>query len=128
MLLVQSKLSDICRLEDYLKVIFDLENLPVERYGDVLITLTEAVNNAIIHGNLLDEGKSVRISYKFVNNLLTIIVQDEGKGFDPEAIPDPTCSERIEQCGGRGVRIMEALSDSICFQNNGTCITLGFNF
>ena len=62
MLLVQSKLSDICRLEDYLKVIFDLEKLPVDRYGDVLITLTEAVNNAIIHGNLLDEGKTVRIS------------------------------------------------------------------
>jgi serine/threonine-protein kinase RsbW len=128
MLLVQSKLSDICRLEDYLKVIFDLEKLPVDRYGDVLITLTEAVNNAIIHGNLLDEGKTVRISYKFAKKILTIIVEDEGKGFDPETIPDPTCTERIEECGGRGVRIMEALSDSICFHNNGSCIKLGFKF
>ena len=128
MLLVQSKLSSICRVEDYLKVIFNLENLPEDRFGDVLITLTEAVNNAIIHGNMMDEDKTVKIWHNYNKGLLTIIVEDEGIGFDPQSIPDPTHSEHIEECGGRGVRIMEALSDSICFHNNGSCIKLGFKF
>jgi serine/threonine-protein kinase RsbW len=127
MLRVQSKLSSICDLEQYLQEVFDKEHLPAERYGDVLITLTEAVNNAIIHGNSLNENKTVWVYYQIVKDKLYFFVKDEGRGFDPKNIPDPTCLERIEECGGRGVKIMSALSDYVCYKKKGSLVKLGFN-
>jgi serine/threonine-protein kinase RsbW len=127
MLCVQSKMSSICDLEQYLKEVFDKEHLPSERFGDVLITLTEAVNNAIIHGNSLNEDKTVWVYYQIVKDKLYFFVKDEGKGFDPNSIPDPTCLDRIEECGGRGVKIMSALSDYVSYKKNGSLVKLGFN-
>ena len=74
-----------------------------DTYGNVLISLTEAVNNAIIHGNGQDENKVVEVRTATRNGKLAITVRDEGKGFDYTNLPDPTCSEKVRECGGRGV-------------------------
>jgi len=58
---------------------------------------------------------------------LAISVSDEGTGFDPEEIPDPTAPENIECCGGRGVFIMSRLADKISFMNNGSTVQMYFN-
>ena len=66
----------------------------------------EAVNNAIVHGNKSDIKKFVDVQFNLVNNNLQVTVTDEGKGFKPSEIPDPTKPENIELLAGRGVFLM----------------------
>ena len=100
--------------------------LAPDTYGNVLISLTEAVNNAIIHGNKRDESKTVEVRTMQRNGSLAITVKDEGKGFDYSNLPDPTCADRICECGGRGVFLMRQLSDNCRFQDNGRIVEMEF--
>ena len=97
-----------------------------DTYGNVLISLTEAVNNAIIHGNKQDENKVVEVRTAKRNGKLAITVKDEGKGFDYLNLPDPTSKERIRECGGRGVFLMRTLSDEVNFSNNPNTVEMHF--
>ena len=97
-----------------------------DTYGNILVSLTEAVNNAIIHGNKQDESKTVEVRTSAKNGRLAISVKDEGKGFDYTQVPDPTTSERLCECGGRGVFLMRQLSDRCKFQDNGRLVEMEF--
>lgn len=97
-------------------------------YGKILIASIEGVNNAIVHGNKLDESKTVKINIKICDKKICITISDQGKGFDPNKIPDPTIPENIENISGRGVFLMKKLSDEITFENNGTTVKMIFNF
>ena len=93
-----------------------------------MISLTEAVNNAIIHGNGENRSKNVLVAYSYQKcSGLTFEVSDEGSGFDYKSIPDPTRVENLEKCGGRGVFLMKQLSDRIHFANNGRTVIINFN-
>jgi serine/threonine-protein kinase RsbW len=127
MLSISSNPNNILEVESYLKKLdFDF-SFDSEKYADILISLTEAVNNAIIHGNKGDESKYVHIHVREKGNGISFCVTDEGIGFNPGRVPDPTCAENIECCGGRGVFIMKALSDEIVFDNNGRSVEMYFN-
>jgi serine/threonine-protein kinase RsbW len=126
-LALSSRCSNIASVEQFIRDLFLAHNIREDRFPDVLITLTEAVNNAIIHGNLLDERKNVLVRYFLSDNKLTFLVADEGHGFDPSMVPDPTCSDNIENCGGRGVKIMATLADYFCYKENGSLLEIGFN-
>ena len=75
-------------------------------YGNVLIAVTEAVNNAIVHGNKEKKRKKVEISLKHSKNKLSFIVSDEGVGFDEKKLPDPTNPKNVTNIKGRGVFLM----------------------
>lgn len=126
MLTIPSIPGRISEVEGFLQKAVSNCNISPDRYPDMLISLTEAVNNAIIHGNKEDEGKLVKIQMVKKKKLLMIIVTDEGGGFDLEEVPDPTTPENIECCGGRGVYIMSRLADRITFQNNGSTVEMHF--
>src|SRR5450755_1057578 len=70
-------------------------------YGNIMIAITEAVNNAIKHGNRSDSSKNVSLSLSLEERLIKFRVQDEGPGFDYENLPDPTSPENLEKPGGR---------------------------
>lgn len=127
MLKVHSKVDSIVTVEEYVHKVFVSFQIPIEKYGDILISLTEAVNNAMIHGNALDENKFVCIHHKLIDKRIYFYIQDEGCGFDLDLIPDPTCKENIEETGGRGVKIMFALADHLCYHNEGKYLEIGFN-
>ncbi len=97
-----------------------------DTYGNILISLTEAVNNAIIHGNKQDETKVVEVRTESKNGRIAITVKDEGKGFDYTCVPDPTSPEHVCECGGRGVFLMRQLSDRCRFQDNGRTVEMEF--
>jgi serine/threonine-protein kinase RsbW len=101
-------------------------HLAPDTYGNILVSLTEAVNNAIIHGNNLDETKMVEVETKNKNGRISIIVRDEGRGFDYSNLPDPTSPERVCECGGRGVFLMRQLSDRCRFHDNGRAVEMEF--
>lgn len=102
-------------------------NVHESLYGNILIALTEAVNNAIHHGNALDPDKQVMLGYSIEGDKITFIVNDEGPGFDYEHLPDPTDPENIEKPHGRGVFLMRALSDNVEFSDNGSTAAISFS-
>jgi len=97
-------------------------------YGELLIAMTEAVNNAIVHGNKLDPAKQVKVTFELAGEkLLRFTVEDEGPGFDFNHLPDPTAPENIEKPHGRGVFLMRHLSDKCEFLDNGRICVLDFS-
>ena len=126
MIRIASNPNNIMEVENYLRDLSSAYKISEDRYPDILISLTEAVNNAIIHGNHSDEKKYVSIGCTETSKSIIIKVSDEGKGFNPEKLPDPTCPDRIEECGGRGVFIMKKLCDSISYKNNGRTVEMKF--
>ena len=98
-----------------------------EETGDFLaIATTEAVSNAIIHGNKGDASRKVRINFKRDDKELTISVTDEGGGFDPEDCEDPTEPKNISKGSGRGLYILKTLMDKVNISSTpkGTTITM----
>jgi len=124
---ISSRIENLRKIE---KLVDDLStelNISSDIYGNILIASLEAANNAIIHGNKLDESKLVNISIKKDDRSLKIMIEDEGDGFDYRNIPDPTAPENIENVNGRGIFLMEKLSDNIEFTRNGATVELEFN-
>ena len=96
-------------------------------YGNVLIAVTEAVNNAINHGNKCDSQKMVKVVVGNTDADIVFEVADEGPGFDFENLPDPTAPENIEMEHGRGIFLMKNLADSVEFDNGGKSVTIYLN-
>jgi len=113
------------------KIIKELEkklSISEEKYGNILLSLSEAINNAIVHGNKFDPEKYVTVSYRYSKGLLKIDIKDQGEGFDPSQIANPTSAENIENLYGRGVYIIISLSDKVEFEyDKGQLVRIIFN-
>ena len=123
---VPSILENIRMVESFIDNARELFPINDENYGNVVIAITEAVNNAIVHGNKQDKGKMVSISMKYEIQALTIKIVDEGTGFPYEDLPDPTAPENLEKETGRGIFLMKHLSDEVHFNPEGTQVELVF--
>jgi serine/threonine-protein kinase RsbW len=108
---------------DELSLEFDLSD---EIYGNVLVATMEATNNAIIHGNNSDPEKIVRIEMLMEKKELSVHIEDQGHGFDYSTVPDPTAPENLEKINGRGIFLMERLSDEILYLEDGRIVILKF--
>ena len=95
-------------------------------YGNIMIAVTEAVNNAIKHGNAGNKGKNVFLSLSLQDSMIKFVIEDEGNGFDFENLPDPTAPENLEKPGGRGIFLMKHLSDEVKFRNGGKIVEMSF--
>ena len=124
---ISSKIENLRKVEKVIDEISSEFKIGEDLYGNILIAALEATNNAIMHGNKLDETKTVSISFDLKNDILKVKVDDEGSGFDYDNIPDPTAPENIENVNGRGIFLMEKLSDGIEFTRNGATVELEFN-
>ncbi len=123
---ITSRTENLTKVEHMIDSICDRFMVDEDHYGNMLVAITEAVNNAINHGNKRDPDKYVDVGFRTDGKNMTWQIQDEGEGFDPDNIPDPTAPENIEKPDGRGVFLMRSLADSIEFQNNGSMIELRF--
>lgn len=85
----------------------------------VRLSLEEGLTNAIRHGNHLDESKHVHVTCRIGHSTLQISIRDEGDGFDPDAVPDPTMEEFIDRPSGRGLLLMRAYMSRCEFRDNG---------
>lgn len=102
-------------------------NVKEDYYGELLIAMTEAVNNAIVHGNKLDQNKQVTITFDILDDKnIRFTIEDEGPGFDYDHLPDPTAPENIEKPHGRGVFLMRKLSDNCEFHDDGRVVIMDF--
>ena len=104
-------------------------NINEEHFGNILISITEAVNNAIQHGNKYDPQKNVALICDSDTNRgnLSFTIEDQGDGFDFQTIPDPTSPENIEKLCGRGIFLMKNLADKVGFKKKGRVVELNFD-
>lgn len=123
---IQSKVENLRAVENAIDNITGEAGISQDNYGKILVSILEAVNNAIIHGNKEDAEKIVDIEIRLNNKELVIIVEDEGKGFITDIIPDPTEPEHIEAINGRGIYLMTKLADNIKFNQRGNKVTMKF--
>jgi len=94
--------------------------------ANILVSLSEAVNNAIVHGNKMDPEKKVHMKMVKDEKLLTFSVEDEGNGFNPNEVTDPTAPENIDKPTGRGIFLIRSLADSVEFFDEGRKIVITF--
>jgi serine/threonine-protein kinase RsbW len=125
---IKSTPENLSVVEQYIEDVCKENKISPDIFGNILITTTEAVNNAIIHGNINDASKLVFVSYRIDEDTKRIIfvVTDEGKGFDYNNLPDPTSPENLTTIGGRGVFLIKQLADFVIFSNNGSTLELEF--
>lgn len=125
-LVFASELENIKLIDDFitrLKKHYHIEN---PKFMDIRLSIVEAVNNAIIHGNQLDSTKKVLISEEMKDDFLVIRIEDQGGGFDPSKIQDPTSKLDLSTPGGRGIHLMRHLTDQVDFLKDGQSVILRF--
>jgi len=123
---IPSELENLRLVEkaiDELSMELDLSD---EVYGNVLVATMEATNNAIIHGNQSDPLKNVKIEILMEHKELMVHIEDQGQGFDYSKVPDPTAPGNLEKINGRGIFLMERLSDEILYLEQGRIVELKF--
>ena len=125
-LLIPSKSENMVLVEKLVDDVCDLFDIKEEIYGHILVALTEAVNNALQHGNKANPDKQIEVTFKVKSDTLYFTVKDEGKGFDFNNLADPTDPANIEKPTGRGIFLMKHLADKISFEDKGTKVILEF--
>ncbi|NOS91591.1 MAG: ATP-binding protein [Cyclobacteriaceae bacterium] len=123
---IPSLTENIRMIESFIDNAKEKYHLNDDIYGNIMIAVTEAVNNAIKHGNQNNSAKNVALSLSFDENLIKFKVEDEGNGFEYENLPDPTAPENLEKPGGRGIFLMKHLADEVAFSDKGKVVELSF--
>ena len=123
---VPSIIDNIRMIESFIDNAKERFDIDEDMYGNIMIAVTEAVNNAIKHGNASNSSKNVNLSLSLNMSLLKFVIKDEGSGFDYNNLPDPTAPENLKKPGGRGIFLMKHLSDEVEFKEGGKVVELSF--
>lgn len=113
---IDSDPNNLITVEEFVNY-FSIElGIKPEKLPGLLLSVTEATTNAIIHANKSNKDKKVQINVNVVDNKLIIVVKDEGTGFDPHNVPDPTAPENLLKDSGRGVYLMKVYMDDVKYK------------
>lgn len=127
-LVLRSEIDEILRVERFVEELNAEHRFKDDVFANILVAVTEAVNNGIIHGNHEDAQKHVILRSRMLNPfLLSITVEDQGPGFNFQAVKDPTDPDALLSEHGRGVYVMRHLADSILYHGNGNIVEMRFN-
>lgn len=112
-LAIESSYDSLERVSDFVEEAAEKIGITEEESADLMISVMEAVNNAIQHGNREDAGKKVHIKIQPGPSCITVWVRDEGEGFDLDSVPDPRDPENLLNASGRGILMMKAFMDQV---------------
>jgi serine/threonine-protein kinase RsbW len=113
---IPSTLDHLADVDQFTEGLFRRLTLPKDILDDVAISISEAVNNAMVHGNRLDPNRRVLVRFYVCSRYLRLVVRDQGSGFQPEAVPDPRQQQNLLKTSGRGILIMRHLMDRVEFR------------
>ena len=116
---ISSELCSVRRVEQSLIAQLRRHKYPDDCLFAVRLAVEEALANAIKHGNRLDPEKTVTIRFSVDPEKVRIIITDQGQGFDPTSVPDPTTDEHLEDPSGRGITLMHAYMDEVVYNSRG---------
>jgi serine/threonine-protein kinase RsbW len=125
---IPSIMENIRIVESFIDNTKDVYDINDDIYGNIMISVTEAVNNAIKHGNKEIPDKKVTLALSFRENAVSFVIEDQGEGFDYTKLEDPTAPENIDKPGGRGIFLMKHLADEVYFTQDGRTVELIFYF
>lgn len=129
-LTLKSDPKEVVLVEVFLENLNKQLHLDDTSFNKLLVATTEAVNNSIVHGNKRNPEKFVTVTFELVDKKITISVEDEGGGLDPEALPDPLTEENLLRENGRGVFLMRSLMDKVTFKKttSGAVVIMNLNY
>ncbi len=125
--ILPSTIDTLAKVEQIIEDIRVEHSIPEEIYGNILVSISEAANNAIKHGNKYDAQKEIDFSFDITEKEYVFTITDQGSGFDHTDTPDPTPPDNVDKLDGRGIFIMQNLSDNIDFEEEGRKVKLSFN-
>ena len=117
---IESDPNNLITVEEFINYFAKELGLDDEQLNGLLLSITEATTNAIIHGNKGDRKKNVYIDVSASDSTLTVVVRDEGVGFDPSAVPDPTHPDNLLKDSGRGLYLMKVYMDELHYNHTPT--------
>lgn len=123
---IPSLVENIRIVESFIDNAKEAYELNDDIYGNIMVAVTESVNNAIKHGNQSDKNKNVSLNVSFEETIIRFVIEDEGTGFDYRNLPDPTAPENLDKPEGRGIFLMKHLSDEVNFKEEGKKVELCF--
>lgn len=123
-LVIPSKLTELSRVQQAIIQPVQAHGYGQEEVFAIRLALDEAVTNAIHHGNANDPSKHVTIEYRIDDQAVRIDVTDEGCGFCPDQLPDPTLEDNLTTPHGRGVMLIQAYMTEVRFNPRGNCISM----
>jgi serine/threonine-protein kinase RsbW len=120
--------NDLASIEEAVDFVMDrcssCSEEPRKLRLNLRVGLSEALANAMLYGNGRDPAKRVKVEVAFLNTAITARVTDEGRGFNPCHVPDPTCAGNLLKSQGRGIFLMRKLLDEVHFNDRGNSVTL----
>lgn len=125
-LVINSDTSELKKVEHFLDSIFTRNNLSKKDFNKLYLCVSEAVVNSIKHGNKGSNSKIVTIKISCFASEISVIIEDEGDGFDRNTIQNPTLIDNIKKESGRGIFIIRTITESLEFNEKGNCIQFKF--
>ena len=124
---LESSIDSLAKVEQIIESLKEEFRIQDEIFGNILVSISEAMDNAIKHGNSFNSNKFVELSFELCEKEYEFTVIDQGSGFDFNNIPDPTHPDNVEKINGRGVFIMVSLADKVAYEQGGSKVVLTFN-
>ncbi len=121
---LKTDFEELYHLDEIVDVLGAEAGLDDERKAGLMLCASEAVTNGMLHGNKMDEGKTVTIHATAIPGEVRFSVRDEGSGFDPGSVPDPLNDDNLLKPSGRGVFLMKTYCDEVIYDMGGTRVTL----
>lgn len=121
---IPSDPSEARRVQDEIEQQLVALKVTEQEVFSIRLALEEALVNAMKHGNQMDRSKQVRLAYRFLPDRLEIQITDEGTGFDPEDVPDPTAVENLERPCGRGLMLMRHYMTEVVYNARGNSVRM----
>lgn len=119
---IPSDPAEARRVQDEIELELKSNHYTDHEVFSIRLALEEALVNAIKHGNQMDRAKSVRVAYRITPERFDVLVSDEGPGFDPSDVPDPTAVENLERACGRGLMLMKHYMNEVGYNACGNAV------
>lgn len=116
--------KQVYRIEKFLQTVGKASKLDDGTFYRLLVSCTEAVNNGIVHGNKSDSRKKVCVTCTVNTDSIVVRVKDEGRGFDPNAVPNPLDEKNLLKESGRGIFLIRSMVDKLDFEITGSGTTV----
>jgi serine/threonine-protein kinase RsbW len=121
---IPSDTAEARRVQDEIEKALKAHQFGEREIFSIILAFEEAVVNAIKHGNRMDRSKKVRIAYSVRTDRFAVEITDEGRGFDPTDVPDPTAVENLERPCGRGLMLMRHYMTDVNFNPRGNSVSM----